>query len=56
MFWNIYVIYSWGERSMGNFRDEASLPTECLEIFCLLSSLKINSNVLLLKIVNTFDL
>lgn len=40
---------------MGNFRDEASLPTECLEIFCLLSSLKINMNVLLLEIINIFD-
>lgn len=40
---------------MGNFRDEASLPTERLEIFCLLSSLKIILNVLLLKIINIFD-
>lgn len=41
---------------MGYFRDETSLHTECVEIFCLLSSLKINLNVLLLKFINIFDL
>lgn len=28
MFWNTNIIYSWGETSMGNIRDEAALPAE----------------------------